>query len=455
MPIDKQIFKAYDIRGNSKTNLTKIAAYNIGYHFAKKTISKNNKRFVIGYDGRHSSLPLFESLTLGINNAGGEVCSIGLSPISVLYFADKKFSPAGSIMITGSHNPSDENGFKIINNGLPFYDEDLQDLYREIKKDTKKLPDNTPKYYKVSVDDFYIKRILKDLQLDSYLKITWDNGNGAAGNILNKLMLCLEGENQIINEEINGDFPNREADTANPKNLSMLIKACKKNKSDIGFAFDGDADRLAVIDEDSNIVSSEELTCLFAKDILSRRPGSIMIADVNMSHKVLDFIKSKGGNLVYSKVGHSFVKSKIIEIKAELAVECSGHIFFKDNYFGYDDGIYSALRIIDIISRERKSLKDLISEFDLKVINKDFKIQVDEKMKFKLIDEISQFMKSNNIEFIDIDGIRHESEIGCWILRSSNTESCLRVRIQAENETNIKKVKKHLSDILKKYNLKF
>lgn len=451
---EKTIFGIYDIIGNSKTNLTDSLAFNIGYYFAKNNISKNNKRFVVGFDGRLSSPNLFKALTSGIDMAGGEVCSIGLVPTPMLYFADKKFSPAGSVMVTGSHHQKDENGLKLVVNGISLQGREIENIHDAIKAKTLEYDFNHfSKIYKVNIRSFYITRVLKEIEINKKLKIIWDTNNGSAGDIMQDLISKMPNENSIINSEVNGNFPNGAPNPGISKNLNHLIEEVKKTSSDFGIAFDGDADRIAVITSSGDIIYTDHLLCIFSKEILSRKPGSIFVADIESTKSLFDYIKSYGGNIIW-KSGLSNIKAKMLDSKAELAGDISGHIFFRDNYFGYDDGIYAALRLIDVISRKQLSLEDLLSDIPKTFITPQIRIKVAENKKLEIINSIKEDMNKTNISYNFYDGIKRNFSSGWWFLRASNILSEIVIRCESESEEGLLQVQNDLNTLLEKYEIK-
>lgn len=454
--IDKAVFRAYDIRGNSKKNLTPELAYNVGWHFTKLNINSDNNRIVVGFDGRLSTPKLYNALIQGMTEAGAEVTSIGLVPTPVLYFADKKLHPAGSIMITGSHNEKDDNGFKMLASGNSFYGDMISNLYQIIKADTKNYVANTDniKIFNVNIRPHYIAAILNNSFFKPELKIVWDPGNGAVGEILKEVIKELPNENIIINEEVDGNFPNHHPDPTIPDNLQQLKEEMLKSEADIGIAFDGDGDRIGVVTKNGHIIFGDQLLCIYSKELLIRKPGSIIIADVKASKTLFDYINSLGGNAIMWKTGHSLIKSKMIETSAQIAGEMSGHIFFADNYYGYDDALYAAIRLVSIINKSDETLDEMIDKLPKAFNTPEIRLDVPEDKKFKIVEQLKKIMLKNNISFNEVDGIRADSEQGWWLVRASNTQAALIVRCESTTSEGLNIIINNLNMLLDNFKLK-
>ncbi|WP_341789304.1 phosphomannomutase/phosphoglucomutase [Rickettsia endosymbiont of Polydrusus tereticollis] len=457
MSINKEIFRAYDIRGNSFTDITETTAYKIGFCFAETTISNNNNKICIGRDGRLSSPALCDALIKGLVDGGAAVITIGIVPTPMLYFADKQLMPAASIMVTGSHNPKDDNGFKMLAMGKPFFGSQLQDLLTKILDlDRSNISiTNSPfnNINEIDVTAGYLERILNNISINSKLKVAWDPGNGAAGNITEALKTRLPNNNIVINSKIDGNFPSHHPDPTRPSNLKELIEVVTRENCDIGIAFDGDGDRLGIVSSEGQILFGDQIVCLFAEDILKKHPNATIILDVKASQSVIDQIKSYGGQPLIWRTGHPFIKSKMQETNALLAGEMSGHIFFADKYYGYDDAIYAALRFLDLLSRSDKSLDELIQSLPKSYNTPEMKIFVVSTMKFKIISEIKEQLLKKGIEFNDIDGLRVNTETGWWLLRSSNTEPAIIARAESTTAKGLEDLKNILENLLSRYGL--
>lgn len=456
MEINKDIFRAYDIRGNSLKDLTVEVAYKVGFCFAKMTIKDGNNKICVGMDGRLSSPALYKLLEIGLVNGGAEVINIGVVPSPVLYFADKKFTPAGSIMVTGSHNPRNDNGFKIIQHGKSFFGSQIQDLLTEIlNTDWSNNPPeiNIVNKNKINISDRYIKNILEAVNINLNLKVAWDPGNGATGNIVEELKNHLNNENIIINSKIDGNFPSHHPDPTKADNLQELIKLVKEQNCDLGIAFDGDGDRIGIVSSSGKMLFGDQILCIFAEDILKENPNATIILDVKASQLIADRIKSYDGQPIIWRTGHPFIKSKMAESNALLAGEMSGHIFFADKYFGFDDAIYAALRFLDLLTRSNKTLDEIIYELPKSYSTPEIKIFVPSELKLQIIEEIKEKLLKNKIEFNDIDGVRVNTEDGWWLLRSSNTESAIIARAESSNAKKLEELKTMINQLLSKYGL--
>lgn len=476
MQINKEIFRAYDIRGNSLKDLTEEVAYKIGFCFAEMSITKDNNKICVGLDGRLSSPTLCKALELGLTEAGAEIINIGVVPTPALYFVDKQFMPAGSIMVTGSHNPRDDNGFKILQNGKSFFGDQIQDLLMRVL-DNHVIPApscvipakagiqiNTSGYmdssfcgndieYSNTIQSKYLKNILDGISINPKLKVTWDSGNGVMGNIIEELKSSLTNENIIINSKIDGNFPSHHPDPTNPANLQELIKLVKEQNCDLGIAFDGDGDRIGIVSGSGKILFGDQILCIFAEDILKENPNATIIVDVKASQLIVDRIRSFGGNPIIWRTGHPFIKSKMLETKALLAGEMSGHIFFADKYFGFDDAIYAALRFLDLLSKSDKTLDEIIEDLPKSYSTPEIKISVPSQLKLKIIEEIKQKLLDDKIEFNDIDGVRVNTEHGWWLLRSSNTESIIVARAESASKEGLEEIITIINKYLEKYGL--
>ncbi|WP_425362366.1 phosphomannomutase/phosphoglucomutase [Candidatus Tisiphia endosymbiont of Mystacides longicornis] len=461
MEINSTIFRLYDIRGSSLLDINTTIAYKIGFCFTKLSISKQGNKILIGRDGRLSSPALYHALVNGIISAGGQAISIGVAPSPMLYFADKIFKPQASIMITGSHNPKDDNGFKMLSQGKSFFDQQIQHLLNSIlNTDWSNMPDKfiaSSIAKELDITAQYIDRILQEITIEPKIKVAWDPANGAAGNITDLLALRLPNKNIVINSEIDGNFPNYHPDPTIAKNLEQLIEVVKTQDCDIGIAFDGDADRIAIISKKGRIILGDQILCILAKDIIDQNPQATIIMDIKSSSAIFNQIKSYGGRPIMWKTGHSFIKDKMQTTKALLGGETSGHIFFADKYYGYDDAIYAALRFLDLLSRSEKTLDDMIDELPKCYSTPEISIPVPDDLKFDIIQQIKEDLISQNIAFNDIDGIRIDLPIDSnawWLLRASNTEAKIIARYESDSLEGMNIIKSELSSLLAKYGLK-
>lgn len=449
------ILREYDIRGIVDDTLKEKDAYIIGASFGSILRSKKLRKVCVGYDGRHSSPKFCELLIQGLVDVGCEVTDLGLGPTPMVYFALKDRSFDASVMVTGSHNPANYNGFKLSLQSTPFYGDDIQELGQVAAKGDFYQSEQEGSVTKKDVKESYIQRLLSDQKwpTEKKLKIAWDAGNGAAGEILKRMVAKLPGEHVLLYDKIDGDFPNHHPDPTVDKNLEDLRKTVKDKKCDFGIAFDGDGDRIGAIDEKGKILRCDHLLILYAKELLTRRPGSIIVGDVKCSQTMFDEITNMGGHPVMCKTGHSLIKAKMNEMKAPLAGELSGHIFFADHYYGFDDALYCAIRLINIIANSEESLSQHFDQLPKLISTPEIRIDVDEEIKHSLPEKIKEILlekkKQEKFDLITIDGVRVSTEDGWWLVRASNTQNCLVARIEGKDEEGVLRLRQSLLDSLK------
>lgn len=447
--MDKSIFRAYDIRGIIGKTLFPQDAFAIGKAFASYVIVKKGKnpKIAVGYDGRHSSPELKENLIKGIISIGAEALDVGIGPTPMLYFAVRKHELSGGVMITGSHNPPEYNGFKFMCGKEALFGDDIQELGRIIEKGGFLRGDG--KSGKLSVFTDFVDVLAAAYAGKKELKIAWDAGNGAAGEVMQALTKKLPGKHILLNEKIDGNFPAHHPDPSEYKNLIQLIYAVKKEKCDIGIAFDGDGDRVGAVDNHGRMILNDHMMMMFAEDVLKTNPGATIIADVKASQSLFDRVEKLGGKPIIWKTGHSFIKQKMVETKAKFAGEMSGHIFFADRYYGYDDGIYAAVRLLNIIADSDKSSSGIIDDLPSAVNTPEMRIEVPEERKFVVIEEVKERLKKSGVRFSDIDGVRVMTADGWWVLRASNTQAALSARCEAKDESALTGIKNELEMQLK------
>tara|TARA_B110000259_G_scaffold85645_1_gene99869 strand:- start:41 stop:1420 length:1380 start_codon:yes stop_codon:yes gene_type:complete len=449
---NKNILRAYDIRGIVKETLNDIDAERLGNIFAS-SFNNGPKKVIVCRDGRLSSPDLVKSLKKGLLESGADVIDIGLGPSPMLYYAAHHLMSDGAIMVTGSHNPSNHNGFKIMKGTVPFFGDDISDIgVRGLNSDWSYSSGSSKEYY---IEDEYIQTLLKSTKINNFknnIKVVWDPGNGAAGDIIKKLVGYLPGQHILINETIDGSFPAHHPDPTDPKNLEEMISVVKDNKFDVGVAFDGDGDRLGLVSGNGNIIWGDQIVALLSQEVLKDNPNSPIIADVKASQTLFNEIKRLGGDPIMWKTGHSFIKSKMKEISSPLAGEMSGHIFFSDRYYGYDDGIYAALRVLELIS-DNYTLDDFLKSLPKTFSTQEIKINCSDEVKFTIIEELSILLDKAGLAVNKIDGLRVQKDNGWWLLRASNTQAVLVARIEADSEGSLKVLKEELSFYLKKFDL--
>lgn len=442
--IPPEILRNYDIRGVVPSQLDSAVAYQLGRAFGTCLVRTGGQSVAVGRDGRLSSPTLEASLVKGLTACGLAVERIGLGPTPMLYFADAVLKTDGAIMLTGSHNPADYNGMKIVFRGKPFFGDDIQDLGRiaatgdfaaaapGVARDTAML-------------ESYVGRLLEEVAGQRPLHVVWDCGNGATGEVVRCLAERLAGSHTVLYGDIDGNFPNHHPDPTEPHNLLDLQRAVLSENADLGIAFDGDGDRIGVVDATGRIIWGDQLLLLFARDILARQPGAAVIADVKASQVLFDGVVAAGGQPVMYRTGHSLIKSKMREISAPLAGEMSGHIFFADRWYGFDDALYAAMRLLRLVGEAAPGW--LVAQIDAlpKVWNTpELRIDCADDRKFGAVTALKDGLQAKGVAFNDTDGVRVGGEAGWWLVRASNTQPALVARCEAKSEAGLQAIKQDL-----------
>ncbi|MBI1275627.1 phosphomannomutase [bacterium] len=449
--------RAYDIRGEAGVTLTEQHAYAIGRAFAMLVASATgaeNPRIALGRDGRLSSPGLSKAVSLGMQDAGAQVVNIGIGPTPMLYFAAFTLPVEAGLMVTGSHNPGHHNGMKMVLARQPFYGEDIQELGRTAAKGGHGKPGGWETHASVLND--YISTLragYDDTRARRRLRVVWDPGNGAAGEVVEKLASQLPGEHHVINAEIDGRFPNHHPDPTVEENLAQLIREVIEGGYDIGVAFDGDADRIGVVDGQGRIIWGDDLLMLLSRDLLMRHPTACIIADVKASESLFADIAKHGGRPIMWKTGHSLIKAKMKEEHALLAGEMSGHIFFADRYFGFDDGIYAAVRTLDMLARATQPLSEIAASLPQRFSTPEIRIDVQEARKTTVVDEIHARLKAEKAKVQTVDGVRVVSPEGWWLIRASNTQAAIIARAEGQDKASLESLKAVLRNHLKACNV--
>ncbi len=432
MTITQDIFRAYDIRGVVKTALTPDAVQQIGQAFASEALSQNQKTVVIARDGRLSSPELAQRLSQGLRIGGCDVIDIGMVPTPVLYYATHKLKTGTGIMVTGSHNPPQYNGLKMLIAGNTLYGDGIKSLYQMIIENRLNSGEGT--YIEKDVVPDYLDTIVNDIKLEKPLNIAVDCGNGVAGVLATELFTRLGCKVTELFCDVNGNFPNHHPDPSKPENLIDLQNTIKQNALDIGLAFDGDGDRVGILDNKQNILWADRQMMLYATDVLKRKPGALIIYDIKSTSNLEAYIKNLGGKPLMWKTGHSFIKAKMKETGAELAGEMSGHIFFKERWFGFDDGLYGAARMLEIVSQQNQSSAEIFNALPDSFNTPELQIDFAEGEHYKFMDKFIDKARFENAEIITIDGIRVNYAQGWGLVRPSNTTPCLVLRFEANDE---------------------
>lgn len=437
-PLATEIFRAYDIRGIVDEQLSDAMLYHIGLAVGTQVKRNGEDSIAVGADGRLSSPRLSQALMAGLADTGCRVLNLGAVPTPVLYFGVKTLGTASGIMLTGSHNPSNYNGCKIVIGGHTLANDSIIALYDLIKLQDYELGIGAIEEH--IIDQVYRDRIDSDVKLARPLKVVLDAGNGIAGDIAPKLFKQLGCDVIPLFCEVDGNFPNHHPDPGKPANLVDLQAAVAKHKADIGLAFDGDGDRVGVITETGQMIYPDKLLMLFAEDVISRNPRAEIIYDVKCTRLLEPFIQSKGGVPTMWKTGHSLIKSKMIETGALLAGEMSGHIFFKERWYGFDDGIYSAVRLCEILASTSESASAMFRRFPEDVSTPEINIQVTEEEKFDLVTQLqSAHFPTGKVS--TIDGIRVDYVDGWGLVRASNTTPVLVLRFEGQNQAVLQRIK--------------
>lgn len=438
MTITEEIFRAYDIRGIVATALTPDAVELIGQAFATQALSQGQKTVVIGRDGRLSSPELAKRLSKGLRAGGCDVIDIGMVPTPVLYYATHKLQTGTGIMVTGSHNPPQYNGLKMMIAGDTLYGDGIKELYQIIIDE--RLNEGTGTHTDKDMIPEYLDTIVNDIKLERPLNIAIDCGNGVAGVCATELFTRLGCNVTELFCDVDGNFPNHHPDPSKPENLVDLQNAMKANALDLGLAFDGDGDRVGILDDKQNILWADRQMMLYAADVLKRKPGAQIIFDIKSTTNLATEIEKLGGEPLMWKTGHSFIKAKMKQTGAELAGEMSGHIFFKERWFGFDDGLYSAARMLEIVSQHDEASSAIFEKLPDSINTPELQVHFEEGEHYKFMDKFIAQSSFENAEVVTIDGIRVNYENGWGLVRPSNTTPSLVLRFEANDEDTLKQI---------------
>ena len=449
---DPTILREYDIRGIIGETLEADDARAIGRSFGSMLKRSGGSRVAVGYDGRQSSPMLEHALVEGLTASGCDVVRVGLGPTPMLYYAEASADDVdGGIQITGSHNPPNYNGFKMVFQGRPFFGADIQQL-GEVAA-AGEWEDGTGSVIDRPLIDAYVERLLEGLDgIDpaslADIRIGWDAGNGSAGPALEKLVARLPGEHHVLYAEVDGTFPNHHPDPTVEANLADLRALVADKQLDFGIAFDGDGDRIGAIDGEGRVIWGDQLLMIYAQDLLQRRAGATIIADVKASRALFDHVEAHGGKPVMWKTGHSLIKSKMKETGAPLAGEMSGHVFFADTYYGYDDALYAGVRLIAASARLGHSVTELRGAMPDMVNTPEMRFQVDESRKFAAVEEVRDRLADSPAQVNATDGVRVTTDDGWWLLRASNTQDVLVARAESDSEAGLARLMQQIDEQL-------
>ncbi|RIA44208.1 phosphomannomutase [Hephaestia caeni] len=442
---DPTSLREYDIRGIVGTTLGAADATAIGRGFATCVRRAGGRRVAVGYDGRVSSPELEQALIEGLTASGVDVIRIGMGPTPMLYYAEATLEVDGGIQITGSHNPAEYNGFKMVLQHKPFFGDDIQKLGTMAAEGD--WDEGVGEVSSADIVDAYVDRLMVGYAGGAY-RIGWDTGNGAAGPVIEKLVKLLPGEHHTIFTQVDGHFPNHHPDPTEEKNLADLKRLVADKNLDFGLAFDGDGDRIGAIDGEGRVIWGDQLLSILAEPVLREEPGATIIADVKASQMLYDRIAELGGEPLMWKTGHSLIKTKMRETGAPLAGEMSGHIFFAHDYYGFDDAQYAAVRLIRAVHMIGKSLTQIRGEMPSLVNTPEMRFQVDEPRKFAIIDEVLDRLETAGAEVNRTDGARVTTPDGWWLLRASNTQDVLVARAESHSQQGLDRLVAQIDDQL-------
>lgn len=439
------IFREYDIRGIAETELATPDVIDLGRALGTLLQRKSGKRINLGRDCRLSSPRLRDALCEGLMDTGCEVTDIGTVPTPLLYFSAVHLEADGAVMITGSHNPGDFNGFKTVCGPTSLHGETIQEVRKLIE--ARDFEKGKGSHHFMDVIPSYLDKVADQFHFDRKVKVVVDAGNGTAGPVASQLLGRLNCEYTPMFFEMDGTFPNHHPDPTVPDNLKMLAAEVRKQGADLGIGFDGDSDRIGAVDENGEVVYGDMLMLIFGREILTRKPGSTFIGEVKCSQVLYDELKKLGGNPIMYKTGHSLIKAKMKEEKAELAGEMSGHMFFKDRYYGYDDALYAMCRLMEIVSKSGKPLSAQLAGLPKMVSTPEIRVDCPDEIKFNVVAKVAaQFKKTHPV--IDVDGARVQFADGWGLLRASNTQPVLVMRFEASSAEALKSNQDEVEEVL-------
>ena len=445
------ILREYDIRGIVGDTLTEADAYALGRTFAAKARDEGAQRIAVGRDGRTHSPLLQAALIRGLTEGGIDAVQIGMGPSPMLYFATHYLDVDGGIQVTGSHNPGDYNGFKLLLKSRSVFGAEIQAIGERAA--VGNWSEGAGIVEEVDIGEAYVNRLLEDLSGKPF-RIGWDAGNGAAGPVLDMLVERLPGQHHVIFSEVDGRFPNHHPDPTVEANLADLKVLVAREQLDFGIAFDGDGDRIGAVDGKGRVIWGDQLLMILAEPVLKEQPGATIIADVKASQVLFDRVGELGGTPLMWKTGHSLIKSKMKETGAPLAGEMSGQIFFKHRWYGFDDALYAAVRLIEAVSQSGRSLTEIMDAMPKTTATPEMRFQVDEPRKFAIVDEVRDRLSSDGAKVDATDGVRVSTGDGWWLLRASNTQDVLVARAEGTDEAALERLVAQLADQLEKSGVK-
>src|SRR3954466_13235075 len=441
------ILREYDIRGIVCDTLTEADAYALGRSYAALARDEGAKRIAVGRDGRTHSESLEAALVRGLTEGGIDVVRTGMGPSPMLYFATHHLDVDGGIQVTGSHNPADYNGFKLLLKGRSVFGEEIQGIGKRSASGHWTTGHGTTE--EVDVREAYTERLLEGFSGKPF-RVGWDAGNGAAGPVLDMLVERLPGQHHAIFTHVDGRFPNHHPDPTVEANLADLKNLVAEKQLDFGIAFDGDGDRIGAVDGKGRVIWGDQLLMILAVPVLKEQPGATLIADVKASQTFFDRVAELGGAPLMWKTGHSLIKSKMKETGAPLAGEMSGHIFFKHRWYGFDDALYAAVRLIEAVSASGQSLTEIMDGMPKTTATPEMRFPVDEVRKFAIVDEVRDRLSADGAKVDATDGVRVSTSDGWWLLRASNTQDVLVARAEAWDEAGVDRLIAQIDEQLAK-----
>lgn len=444
--ISADIFREYDVRGRVDKDFDAGVVYALGLAIGSEAYARGEQKVVVARDGRLSSPELHEALKQGLVESGRDVIDLGMVPTPLLYFATHKLDTHSGVMLTGSHNPPNHNGLKVVLAGETLHGKDVKALYTRIREQDFLSGHGQVTAYQIEQE--YLEEVASRVKVDKPLKLVIDSGNGVTGNIAPRLFQALGCDVIGLHTKIDGNFPNHHPDPNHAKNLQDVIAMVLQEKADLGLAFDGDGDRLGVIDNQGNVVWTDRLLMLFAMDVLSRKKGAEIIYDVKCTRHLPEVIKKHGGHPVIWKTGHSLMKAKMQETGAQLGGEGSGHIYFKERWYGFDDALYAAARLLEILGKESRSIAEIFEQLPQSLETEEINVPVADKVKFKLIEVLIKKGRFDGGDVSTIDGIRVEYPDRWLLARASNTTPSIVVKFEADTNEALEQVKTLLREQL-------
>lgn len=443
--MEAKIFREYDIRGIAGEQLNENDVMLIGKAVGTFLLNQGRSQLVVGRDCRLTSDLYTEKVIEGLLSTGCDVVDIGVCPTPVMYFSIQHFKKEGGVMVTASHNPPEYNGFKLCSGTDSIHGEDIKTLYRMIEEG--KFREGKGTLSQADAITPYKSYLYENIKIPRILNIGVDAGNGTSGPVAVPVLKHFGFNVHDLYCDMDGTFPNHEADPTVAANLKDLIALVKEKKLDVGIGYDGDGDRIGVVDENGKIVYGDQLMIVFAREILSRKPGATFISEVKCSKTMYDDIRKHGGNAVMWKTGHSLIKKKMKEEKAALAGEMSGHIFFADRYLGFDDALYATLRLLEIISTTGKTMSQLLEDIPVTFNTPEIRVDCPDEIKFQVVEKITEFFRARH-EVIDIDGVRVLFNDGWGLVRASNTQPALVLRFEAMTESRLQEIRTYVESAL-------